>query len=104
MTSLHALQPYEPDPHLFYTIETAARLSQVSRRMIALYCRQGLVSPVADPVSDGWVFDDEGIRRLRQIEHLRGTCGINVAAIGLILRLLDEVEDLRRELRFLRHR
>lgn len=102
MSPLVALQLYEPESHLFYSIETAARLSHVSRRMIAVYCRQGLVSPVMDPSSGGWLFNDDGIRRLRRIEHLRETCGMNLNAVGMILSLLDEVEDLRREVRFLR--
>ena len=102
MSPLVTLQLYEPNAHFFYSIETASRLSHVSRRMIAIYCQQGLVSPVMDPASSGWVFNDEGVRRLRRIEHLREACGMNLAAIGMVLGLLDEVEDLRRELRFLR--
>ena len=102
--STTALQPYEPDARLFFTIETAARLSHVPRRSIAVYCRQGLVAPVMDPESAGWFFNDEGIRRLRRIEHLRVAFGMNMPAIRMILNLAEEVEELRRELRFLRRR
>jgi DNA-binding transcriptional MerR regulator len=102
MSPLVALQLYEPESHLFYSIETAARLSHVSRRMIAVYCQHGLVSPVMDPASGGWFFNDDGIRRLRRIEYLREACGMNLSAMEMILGLLDEVEELRREVRFLR--
>jgi len=99
-----ALQLYEPEASVFYSIETAARLAHVSRRLIAVYCRQGLVAPVMDPDSGGWQFNDEAIRRLRQIEALRTVCGMNLAAIAIILDLMEEMDRLRQELRFLRSR
>ncbi|HXG49387.1 MAG TPA: MerR family transcriptional regulator [Methylomirabilota bacterium] len=99
-----ALQLYEPDAAAFYSIETAARLAHVSRRLIAVYCRQGLVAPVMDPDSGGWRFNDEAIRRLRQIESLRAACGMNLSAVGIILDLMDEVDRLQQELRLPRGR
>jgi hypothetical protein len=45
------------------------------------------------------VFDDESLRSLRRIEHLRATCAVNDAGLKLILDLLREVERLRRERR-----
>lgn len=101
---IQALQLYEPETAVFYSIETAASLARVSRRRIAVYCRHGLVAPVMDPDSGGWQFNDEAIRRLRQIESLRAVCGANLSAIRIILELMEEVEHLRQELRFLRSR
>jgi len=95
-----ALQVFEPDERTLYTIESAAALARISRRHVALYCKHGLVSPVADPSSRGWCFDDEGIRVLRQIEYLRSACGINFHGIRLIMRLTREVETLHEQLRF----
>ncbi len=96
------LQLREPEPHMFYSIEAAASLSRIPRRMIAVYCQRGLVSPVMDPNAGGWFFNDDGIRRLRHIEYLREVYGMNLSAVGMFLGLWDEVEDLRREVRFLR--
>jgi DNA-binding transcriptional MerR regulator len=101
---LVALDGYEPGPELLHSIEAAARMTHVPRRLIALYCRHGLVAPVMDPEAGGWFFNDDGIRALRRIEHLRLMCGMNFTAIRLVLELLDEVERLQRELRFLRRR
>jgi DNA-binding transcriptional MerR regulator len=104
-SSLTALQLYEPDANLFYSIETAAQLAHVSRRLIAVYCRHGLVAPVMDPeAGGGWYFNDEAIRRLRQIEALRAVCGLNLNAIHIIINLMDEVASLRQEVNFLRRR
>jgi DNA-binding transcriptional MerR regulator len=95
-----ALQVFAPDAHTLYTIDSAAALARISRRYVALYCKHGLVSPVADPSSRGWCFDDEGIRVLRRIEYLRSACGINFHGIRLIMRLTKEVETLHEQLRF----
>jgi len=103
-SSITALQLYEPDASLHYSIETAAQLAHVSRRLIAVYCRHGLVAPVRDPESGGWYFNDEAIRRLRQLEQLRSACDLNVTALRMIAGLLEEVENLQREIRFLRSR
>src|ERR1700730_3149863 len=98
-----ALQVFEPDARTLYTIDAAAALAHVSRRLVALYCKQGLLSPVVDPASGGWCFDDEGIRLLRQIEYLRSACGINLTGIQLIMQLTRQVETLHEELRFFHH-
>ena len=98
--SMNALQVFEPDVRTVYTIEMVAQLAEVPRRRIVLYYKLGLVSPVRDPTSSGWCFDDETIRIVRRIEYLRSACGVNLAGIKLILELIDEVEWLREELRF----
>jgi len=54
-----------------------------------------------DPDSGGWYFNDEGLRALRRIEHLRQTCDMNLTAIKMILGLTAEVERLREETRIL---
>jgi DNA-binding transcriptional MerR regulator len=101
---LDALQLFEPNPQVVYTIEETARLTQVPRHRIAIYYRYGLVSPTTDPDADGWFFNDEAIRILRRIEYLRAACGLNVAGIKLVLELMREVDTLTEEVRFLRRR
>jgi hypothetical protein len=44
-----ALQLFEPDARTVYTIEAASSLAQVPRRLIVVYFKHGLVSPVMDP-------------------------------------------------------
>ena len=99
-----AIQVYEPQPDRRYPIDTVARLTRVGRRTIAVYCTHGLLRPLADPSSSGWFFDDEGIRRLRQLESMRAAFGLNLAALQVTVRLLGEVERLQAEVRFLRSR
>lgn len=98
----HAVQPFEPDPDTVYTIEATEHIARVPRRAILLYCKHGLVSPVVDPECGGYYFNDEAIRTLRRIEYLRADCGINLVGIKMILHLINEVERLQAEARFLR--
>ena len=97
---MNALQVFEPGARAVYTIEIAAQLAEVPRRLIVLYYKHGLVTPVTDPAGAGWYFDDEAVRIVRRIEHLRSTCGLNLAGIKLVMSLINEVERLRTELRF----
>jgi MerR family transcriptional regulator, heat shock protein HspR len=99
---LRALQIFEPDPGVMYTIEAAASITQVPRRLIAVYCKLRMVSPVADSEQGAFYFNDEGIRALRQIDQLRSVRGINLDGIKMILDLEREVDQLRGELRSFR--
>ena len=103
-TPITALQLFEPDARAVYTLEAAASLTQLSRRLIAVYFRHGLVSPVMDPACTGWYFNDEALRILRRIEYLRTACGLNIVGIKLIMDLAREVERLREELNFRRRK
>ena len=49
-------------------------------------------------------FTEEAIFAVRRIEQLRMVHGLDVAVIKTLLGLLDEVERLRAEVRFLRSR
>jgi len=65
---MNALQVFEPGSRAVYTIEVAARMAQVPRRLIVLYYKHGLVAPVTDPAGPGWYFDDEAVRIVRRIK------------------------------------
>lgn len=83
----------EPMPEVSYSLEIVSELTGVSTQTIVQYQEQGLIQPV---------LDDETIRTLRRIEHLRETCEMNLAGLKLLTQLLEEVERLRAELRGLR--
>jgi DNA-binding transcriptional MerR regulator len=94
-TPFQALQLFEPDPAVVYSLEAAAQLAHVPRRMILIYCKHGLVSLAGDPGSGGYFFNAEAIRALRRIQSLRAICGDDLAGIQIILELTDEVHRLR---------
>ncbi|MDP1589740.1 MAG: chaperone modulator CbpM [Prosthecobacter sp.] len=73
-----------------YTLQVLAEITGVSTQTIVQYQEHGLIRPE---------FDDETIRALRRIEHLRESCEMNLAGLKLLTSLLEEVEQLREELR-----
>lgn len=78
-----------------YSLEITARISGLSAETILHYQEQGFVRPLPSPNDSQCLFDDEALRTLRRIEHLRSTCGVNDAGLKLILHLMDELERLR---------
>jgi len=98
-----ALEVFQPDPNVVYTLDVTAHLAGVSRRSILAYSRAGLVRPLFQPPYGIMVFTEEAIYTLRRIEHVRTVHGIDVALIKTIFGLLDEVERLRGEVRFMRN-
>jgi DNA-binding transcriptional MerR regulator len=97
-----AIELFQPKPNVLYSLDATAHLAGVSRRSILIYCRAGLVQPVVQPPYGVLEFTEEAIYVLRRIEHLRTVEGLDIAWIKTLFDLLDEVERLRAELRFLR--
>lgn len=89
-----------PDPHHVHSLEVVVRMTGAPRRKIIFYCRKGVVAPVKG--EEHWHFDEESVTKVRHIEMLRMEHGMNWAAIRTIMKLLEEVEILREELRFRR--
>jgi DNA-binding transcriptional MerR regulator len=73
-----------------YTLEILAGITGVSTQTIVQYQEHGLIHSQ---------FDDETVRALRRIEHLRETFEMNLGGLKLLTHLLDEVEQLRQERR-----
>ena len=99
-----ALELFQPQPNALYALDTAARLAGVPRRSILIYCRAGLVRPVVQPPFGMMQFTEEAIHMVRQIEQSRAAYGVDLPWIKTLFELLDEVERLRAEVRFLRNR
>jgi DNA-binding transcriptional MerR regulator len=98
-----AMELFEPKPNVLYSLDVTAHLAGVSRRSILIYCRAGLIQPVIQPPYGVMVFTEEAIYTLRRIEYLRTVQGLDLAWIKTMFDLLNEVERLRAEVRFLRN-
>ena len=99
-----SIEVFQPKPNVFYSLDAAAQLAGVPRRSLLIYCRAGLVQPVVQPPYGVLEFTEEAIYTVRQIEYMRTVPSLNLAWLKTVFALLDEVERLRAELRFLRHR
>ena len=102
ITSVHALEIYEPHPNVLYSLEATAHLARVPRRSVLIYCRAGLLRPVFQPPHGVMGFTEEAIYAIRRIEKLRAVHSMDVSCIKTMFDLLDEVERLRTEIRFFR--
>ena len=97
-----ALELFQPNPTVLYSLDATAHLAGVPRRSILIYYRAGLVRPVFQPPYGAMAFTEEAIYTLRRIEDVRSAHGIGVTWVKAMFALLDEVERLRAEVRFYR--
>jgi chaperone modulatory protein CbpM len=58
----------------------------------------------ADDAAEGYLFHEIDVARVRLIVELRDTMQVNEDALPVVLGLLDQLYDLRRELRKLTER
>ena len=100
--SAYALEVYEPNPNVLYSLEATAHLARVPRRSVLIYCRAGLLRPVFQPPHGMMGFTEEAIYTIRRIEEVRAVHSMDVSCIKTMFDLLDEVERLRTEIRFFR--
>ena len=98
-----SIEVFQPKPNVAYSLDATAHLAGVPRRSILIYCRAGLVRPVFQQPYGVMAFTEEAILAIRRIEYVRAVHGIDVAWIKTLFDLLDEVERLRAEVRFLRN-
>lgn len=75
---------YDPDDAASYTLDVVAHITGIHTETILHYQETGLIGQAP--------FDDETVRTLRRIEHLRSTYEVNEAALKLILGLMARVE------------
>lgn len=85
----------ERDP--VYAISVAARLCGVHPQTLRAYERQGLVAPARQNEKNR-MYSEADIRRVRQIQRLTQDLGVNLAGVEVIMRLLDQMEDMRADL------
>jgi MerR family transcriptional regulator, heat shock protein HspR len=80
-----------------YMIGVAANLCGVHPQTLRQYERLGLVAPTRVG-SKNRLYSDADIRRVRRIQRLTQEMGVNLAGVELILRLLDDMEDMKRDM------
>lgn len=80
-----------------YMIGVAAELCGVHPQTLRQYERLGLVTPSRVGAKNR-LYSEADIRRVRRIQRLTQEMGVNLAGVELILRLLDEMEDQRRDM------
>ena len=78
-------------------IGVAAALCGVHPQTLRQYERLGLVIPSRAGAKNR-LYSELDIRRVQRIQRLTQEMGVNLAGVELILRLLDDMEDMRRDM------
>lgn len=80
-----------------YMIGIAAQLCNVHPQTLRQYERMGLVSP-ARVGAKNRLYSENDIERVKQIQRLTQGLGVNLAGVEVILRLLDQMEEMRSDM------
>jgi MerR family transcriptional regulator/heat shock protein HspR len=90
---IETIPPDEP----YYVISAAARLVDLHPQTLRHYEAVGLVVPQRSR-GNIRLYSPHDIERLRKITRLTQELGVNLAGVGIILRLSEQVEALQAEL------
>jgi len=87
-------------PLIYYRVEVVRELLDLSRSQLRRYQQAGLVEASGDPETPGGSrrFTEEDVRRARRIRRLERDLGLNLAGLEVVMRLVDQVEALQRQL------
>lgn len=83
-----------------YVISIAAERVGMHPQTLRMYERAGLLKPARR--GSNRVYSDSDIERLRQIQRFTQDMGINLAGVEVILSLLEQINELQREVEDLR--
>jgi MerR family transcriptional regulator/heat shock protein HspR len=83
--------------HPVYMIGIASELCGIHPQTLRQYERLGLVVPSRVGAKNR-LYSESDILRVRRIQRLTQGMGVNLAGVEVILRLLDEMEDLRKDM------
>ena len=86
-----------------FAISVAARLAGMHPQTLRTYDRMGLVSPRRTS-GRGRRYSPRDVARLRLVQHLSQTEGINLEGIRRILVMQDTIDELQREVSDLEER
>ena len=86
-----------PSDEPVYLISVAARMCGMHPQTLRLYERLGLIQPHRVGNSKR-LYSEADIARLRRIQRLTQQMGVNLAGVEIILRLLERIEQMNREM------
>ncbi len=81
-------------PVEYYRIEVAANLAGLPPARVRHYLKFGLVHASPDE-RGGLVLETTEIARLRKIRRLTTDLGLNLAGVEVVLRLLDQIDEMQ---------
>ena len=80
-----------------YMIGVAAQLCNVHPQTLRQYERLGLIVPSRAGAKNR-LYSESDIMRVRRIQRLTQELGVHLAGVEIILRLLDDMEEMRTDM------
>lgn len=80
-----------------FTLRELCEQSGVHAEYVIKLVSYGVIEPVEEPAAPEWTFDLESLARLRKAQRLQRDLKLNVPGLAVSLELLDDVQQLRRE-------
>ena|ERR1700736_2538775 len=87
--------------HSLLTIEDLASAAGLDPELVDVFVRYQLVEPTVHSSSCP-LFSTSSVERLHRILNLRRDLGVNLAAVGVILDMTEQIENLQTDLEMLR--
>jgi len=85
---------------IYYRVEVVRDLLDLTPAQLRRYLHAGLIAASADPARPGGPrrFTEEDVRRARRVRRLERDLGLNQAGLEVVMRLVDQIEALQRQL------
>jgi MerR family transcriptional regulator/heat shock protein HspR len=85
---------------IVYRLEIVSELLEVPASQIRRYEQLGLVRPSGgvDPASSTRIYSEDDLRRLRRIRRIQRDLGLSLDAVQVVMRLLDQIEQLQQQI------
>jgi chaperone modulatory protein CbpM len=96
----YALQGSILDDSVELTLQDLSRMCAVDESHIVEFVEEGVLTAIR--VAPHWHFNGGAVRRARLAVRLQRDLELNLAGVALALDLIEELEQLRRELRMRR--
>jgi chaperone modulatory protein CbpM len=93
----HAIRGTLFDESVLLTLEDLSRMCATPEQHIVEFVEEGVLEVIE--VSAEWHFTGAALRRARMALRLERDLEVNLAGVALALNLMEELEQLRRELR-----
>lgn len=86
------------EPHITLTLGEICERGECHAEFVIKLVSYGIIVPVEDvPEARQWQFDLAALARLRKAQRLQRDLKINLPGLAMSLDLLDEVQQMRRE-------
>src|SRR3954471_18718240 len=86
-----------------FMISVAAELAEMHPQTLRMYEARGLITPKRSPKNTR-LYSQADVERLRRIQQMTSEEGLNLAGVETVLRLEQQVERMRGELKRMRNR